>query len=508
MIKITKIKINKNMLKFELIYWIFITILMLFFNYISFEIEKNIRIVWFEVATIIAVVVNVLMIVLKNETIEFYKRFFIIALALGIIYCAIIPIGTANDEFSHILRTYEIVDKYTNFNFKNNSKFSKSFDVLENLKNDKFVNYSNYIEKFSEFNLNNEVKDFSEKYENTKLYSPLQYLPQVIGMSIANLFSDNIIILVIFSRLFGLLFWICICTYSIKIIPSRKTFFAILMLLPIHICTASCLSGDTVTNAMCMLFITILYKNLSENTKIDRKDKIIFIISGTMIALCKIVYLPFVFLVLLLTKENFDTKKENITFKTLVILISCIVGISWFLIGSLILSSSNTASIDQVKYILEDPLRYIFIMIQTYLNSGGNLIFQSTTGYELLCDSRVLVYQPVSYILSILIILGLFIKDEGEFANTNKLQKNFVWLVILGTIILITTAIYIQWTSMFEIGFPSVLGLQGRYFIPIYALLIFTINKFSIDLKKEQILNVNLIMQIIMFLLVSQAYIK
>lgn len=199
MIKITKIKINKNMLKFELIYWIFITILMLFFNYISFEIEKNIRIVWFEVATIIAVVVNVLMIVLKNETIEFYKRFFIIALALGIIYCAIIPIGTANDEFSHILRTYEIVDKYTNFNFKNNSKFSKSFDVLENLKNDKFVNYSNYIEKFSEFNLNNEVKDFSEKYENTKLYSPLQYLPQVIGMSIANLFSDNIIILVIFQ---------------------------------------------------------------------------------------------------------------------------------------------------------------------------------------------------------------------------------------------------------------------------------------------------------------------
>lgn len=500
------IKINKKIIKNEIIYWIYILISLLFFNYISFEIEKNRRIIMFVILILIALIFNIVMIVLKKKNIKFYKCFFILALILGITYCFAIPVGTANDEFSHILRIYEISEKYTKFKLNQNSMFPEGFNELLELKNNNQVTYSDFLNKSEKLNLNGKLMDFSEQYNNTKLYSPLQYLPQAIGMSIGNIFSDNIITITIFARIFGLLFWITICTYIIKILPSRKTFFTILMLLPIHICTVSAISGDTVTNAMCMLFIALIYKKMYEKNEISKKEKILLLISATMIALCKIVYLPIVFLILLLGKENFKDKKENILTKVVVILISCIVGVIWFLIGSLILSNSNSNSIEQVKFILQNPIKYIFIIIQTYLNTGSNLIFQSTTGYELLCDSRVLVYTPISYIYSILIIFGLFIKEEEDFVYIDKTKKGFVWLIIFGTILLITTAIYIQWTSMFEIGYSTVLGLQGRYFIPIYMLLIFTIDYFKLDIKKENIFSINIFLQIVIIFLIMQAY--
>lgn len=500
--------IKKDIIKQEFLYWSYVIISVLFFNYISFEIEKTRRIIMFVVIILVALIFNVIMLVFKKKEIKFYKKFFIIALILGVIYCAIIPVGTANDEYAHILRTYEISQKYTAFKFNQNSQFPEGFEVLLNLRNDKSINYSDYIAEYKNLNLEGGTKDFSKEYNNTKLYSPLQYLPQVIGMSIMNLFSNNIVEIVIGARIFGLLFWVCICTYAIKIIPLRKTFFAILMLLPIHICTVSAISGDTVTNSMSILFIAVLYKNLHEKSLMTKTDKILLIISSIMIALCKIVYLPFVFLILILDKEKFKSKKENITIKLLVILLSCIIGITWFLIGSFILSNSNTASMDQVKFILQNPFKYIFIMIQTYLNTGSNLIFQSTTGYELLCDSRVQVYTPISYIYSIILILGIFVKEDENIIQIDKRKKNFVCIIILGTIILITTAIYVQWTSMFEIGYPTVLGLQGRYFIPIYALFIFVIDYFKVDMKKEKIFTINMLLQLIIIFLIMQAYMK
>ena len=243
---------------------------------------------------------------------------------------------------------------------------------MRKVKNNKAVSYYNYIENYNELNISEEKRDFSNEYNNTKLYSPLQYLPQAIGMSIVDIFTDNIVILGLGARIFGLLFWIIVCTYCVKIIPNKKTFFMMLILLPIHICTASALSGDTVTNAMCLLFIALLYKNIYEKSKLSKKDKILFMISAIMVALCKIVYLPFVLLILLLGKDNFENKKDNIIFKILVIALSCIVGIAWFVIGSLTLSGNNSDSLEQVKFILQNPAKYVYIMMNTYLNSGGN----------------------------------------------------------------------------------------------------------------------------------------
>lgn len=504
-----KLNENKKTIFKKFLYWIFICIMMLFLRYVSFNAQADRKMIFFIGIFVIALIIDIILNVIKKQEIEFYKKFILISSIFGIIYCIVTPIGTANDEASHYLRIYEISEKYTSFSYEDNNKFPSTFSKLIEFKNNKNIGYNDYIENFSGFNINdNEQVDLGNEYMNTKIYSPLQYLPQTIGMMITKIFSKNVLTIGIVSRLFGLAFWIAICAYSLKIIPNKKTFFAVLILLPISLCSASCLSGDTVTNAMCILFLSIIYKKFYNKEKLDKKEKIILIISSCMIALCKVAYLPLIFLVLILNKENFENKKQYIRFSIVLILISCIIGLAWLYVGSNTLASNNSDSLNQVKFILENPLKYCLIMMQTYLNEGANYIFQLTTGYELLCDSRVLIYTPISYIISIILMLALLINEKESENKLGILRKVLIILILIGTILVISTAIYVQWTSMFEVGYPVILGIQGRYFIPIVALLIFLIDNIKINLEKEKLINGIILMQLPVIFLIMNAFVK
>ena len=67
---------------------------------------------------------------------------------------------------------------------------------------------------------------------------------------------------------------------------------------------------------------------------------------------------------------------------------------------------------------------------------------------------------------------------------------------MFGTGLLICTAIYIQWTSLWEVGRDSILGIQGRYFIPVVALLIFFVNKTKFETNPKTLINILIIMLI------------
>ena len=74
---------------------------------------------------------------------------------------------------------------------------------------------------------------------------------------------------------------------------------------PVAVSSLASMSPDAMTISMSYLFISYILKLLNEkDKKIDWKDKIILLILGMVIALCKIVYLPLAGLVLILPKEK------------------------------------------------------------------------------------------------------------------------------------------------------------------------------------------------------------
>lgn len=512
--------INWKFILKDILYWVFFAILVLFFNYAKFNAEtkdeaffyfniiekqKIAFIVWF----VFALILNIILHIIKNKKLKLYQTFIILAVFLGICFGLIIPLGQGSDETSHFIRIYEISRKYTTLKYEESTEFPRAFETLGQYQAQKEISYQNYIENYDKFLMDsNDKVDLRKQYWNTRLYSPIQYLPQVIGVTLGRVFSDNILVIGTLGRIFGFIAWVVVCAYAIKIIPNKKIFIVILCLLPINIFSAICLSGDTLTNAVTVLFISIIYRKVYLKESINVKDKLILLILGALIALCKIVYLPIIFLILLISKEHFKDKKNWIIFIISLIIVSCVVGLTWLMIGSNSLSDSNPASKKQVEYIFEDPIRYCLITIDTFMVRGVAYINQFMTGDNIVCQGRVQIYPIISYIIGIIVIISLFVDEGNKEIKISSLQKLIVCLVILVTCALICTALYIQWSSLFSIGGGMIDGIQGRYFIPVSMILIFVSNSIKISIRNKENLIVFLAMlQLLIMGLIMSSFI-
>lgn len=490
-------KINLKDIIFQVLYWLFaITIFLYFRNDVFAKVNNIIQISMI----ILTIGIDILLVVANRCKLETYKQFIILATVLGLFYFIVTPFGSGTDEVSHFLRVFKISQKYTNIRLEEDSMFPLAFSKLIDYKNnapEAIKKYDNYINEFEAFNMNSESKyDLIDEYWNIKLYAPIQYIPQALGVTIGRVISDNIIIIGMIGRFTGYIFWVSICTMAIKIVPNKKSFFMMLCLLPINIFSAICISGDTVTNAVCMLFIAIIYRKVYLKEKISKKENILLVILACLIALCKIVYLPLVTLVLLLKEENFENKKSWKKFIVLTILISTVISFAWLIVGSTTLVDSNSSSKYQIEFILKNPFEYCGIIIRTIAQKGDWFIFQLCTGNELMCHAKTTVYPIISYIISIVLVMSLFINEEEKELEVNTLRKLWVGLIILGTSLLIVTAIYIQWTSLFEVGKEIISGIQGRYFIPVVAILIFIVNKTKIETNKKCLFTIVILMQL------------
>lgn len=490
-------RLDKNFLISQILYWIFISVTIFYFREAVFETKILIKNILLVATLIMAVAIDIILVIFNNKKIEYHKQFIVLAIAFGIFYFLATPFPNGTDEGSHFLRVFKLSQKYTSLSFEEDSLFPPAFQKAMDYNNNRDMTYENYANEFEAFSMNSdERKDLIGYYWNIKLYSPIQYIPQIIGVTAGRVISDNVVIIGMCGRITGYIFWIMLCAYAIKIMPNKKLFLTILCLLPVNIFSAICISGDTVTNAVCTLFIAFIYRKVYLKEKITKKEQIIAIITACMIALCKIVYLPFVTLVLLLKYENFENKKDLRKFVIIVITLSVIVGIGWLVIGSMNLANSNEASGEQLKFILNHPFKYVLVILNTMTAKGAQFIYQLCTGDELMCHAKTTVYPIISYIYSIILFLSVFIEEMKEKIEVSLPRKIWIALIMVGTALLIVTAIYIQWTSLWEVGKDIILGIQGRYFIPVIALLIFFINKTKFETNPKILMNILIIMQL------------
>ena len=70
-----------------------------------------------------------------------------------------------------------------------------------------------------------------------------------------------------------------------------------------------------------------------------------------------------------------------------------------------------------------------------------------------------------------MLLIGKKLKEKDSKDIFNIIEKCFTFILILGTIGLMFTSLYMQWTS---VGAQVIDGIQGRYFIPLLYLLLTT----------------------------------
>lgn len=455
------------------------------------------------VSVFVVVIVSIVIFLKHDMTAE--KAFLYTVPIICIMFLVIMPMFKSHDEQRHWLRAYEISEGQFLTQIHDGKVESNLPKNVINPLNEywRYIDY-NDIKKATSVKLDNENRAFADM-SYVAVYTPIQYIPQAIGISIARLFTDRILIMTYAARIANLIVAMGLIYLAIKTTPIGKKIFLLSSMFPLTIEAFSSMSPDALTISISFLFVAYILKLVfGENNKVNRKDIVILSILSIIIAFCKIVYIPLVFLLFIIPKEKFKSKRNKLLIITLIIITALILNIGWLITanGYLSLSSEGTSG-GQVLNVLKHPIEYIKMFLYS-LNVNGQRYLTSLFGGELGWNEFSL-YFFVPYIFCALFVFTSS-TDKGIKDKFTLFPKILITLIILIIFALIFTSLYVQWTKP---GNVTIEGVQGRYFIPFIPLIGILLNSIKIEnnYKDENILKTicitTLVLQIYILLTIA-----
>lgn len=447
-------------------------------------------------------------------TIIYYKKnikieniFLMTVTPIAIMFLITMPTFKNHDELYHWYKSYELSIGKLTTGLENGVQGTKMPNAVGEILYSDWtkMNYGELREKF-QIKLNNDKVALLDS-GTSAVYSFVQYIPQATGITITRMFTDNVMLMTYGGRIANLAASILLIYFAIKLIPFGKKILLLVSYIPIAIEGFSSLSPDAMTISLSLFYIGyILYLAYDKDKKVEIKEKIILTISSIILALCKIVYIPLVALMLIIPKEKFVVKngknqKKKIINIFVIAGIAIILNLLWLAFSSRYLANFRDGdSKYQVIEALKNPIQYIQICLHS-LNINGQSYIASMFGMVLGWGELIQVYSIVPYVLFIMLIFATIVDDSIK-EKFELWQKIIITLVILAIIALIFTSLYVQWTT---VGSKSILGIQGRYFIPILplaAILIGSVIKVENKYKDENIIKTIAITGIIIQIIV------
>ena len=405
------------------------------------------------------------LLIFKEKIIKPEKVFLATIPVICIFYIICMPTFKNHDELLHWYRSYEVsIGKFMtgiDGDTLGTEMPSSIRDVSTN--NWKDITYGTVRDTL---NTKLEKDNKSLIYSETSaVYCGIQYIPQGVGIAIARIFTDKVLLLAYAGRLVNMIVAIVLLYFAIKNIPFGKNILLILSFIPILIEGISSLSPDSLTISLCIFFTSYVLKlTFDKNIKQITSKQLIFIsFLSIIIALCKIVYIPIVLLIFIIPKDKIQNKYAKLI---PIFIVACIANLLWLNVSRIYLAHFREGdSTIQVKSILLNPIEYIQICLNT-INLNLESYISTCFGEKIGWDELVHINYIVPYTLFILTLFVSF-NDNTIKNKFNKFQTITISLICLSIVALIFTSLYVQWTYCQS---TSIAGIQGRYFIPILPL--------------------------------------
>ena len=407
------------------------------------------------IASLVLFAVTVLLVILPVD-----ERIIMTVVLAGLAaaYLLICPLGMAPDERNHFYRAFEIA--HGNLTSRNLGADGGG-NVLPAA-----------LESFKDANA---VLDWNNTavltFPNTSLYSPVSYLPQAVGIKIAELFTDRAYYIFLGGRIAGAVVSIALSAVSIWLIPFGRKIMFMVMLFPLTLQEMISMAPDGFTISLAMfLFAYVLHLRYREG-KIRKMDYSVLAVICILLSLCKIVYVVLVLLVLLIPKEKFKHSKGKTIFNIAMLLSSVGVNLIWLSICSkyLIEFQPGVDTSAQILGILSNPFGYYMTVVRTLTEYGDFYINTMIGSYMGALNIKITAFVWVLYLV---VFVSMIAGSRERIPDIRKWDKYILFFVFLCCSALIVTSEYVQWTS---VGNSLIIGIQGRYFIPLITLLAFAV---------------------------------
>ncbi len=313
----------------------------------------------------------------------------------------------------------------------------------------------------------------------------IAHLPAGLMIAVARMFGAGFVVRYNLGRMMYLLVYAFVCYFAIKKIKSGKMIISTICLFPTILFIATNYAYDAWVLAFSVLGTSYFLSMLQEPDKdISVWDTIVMCLAFALAALPKLVYVLLMAIPFFAFKKWKNKKDFWKYYSILAIVFFAVFAI--FAITSLTkvsgagdLRGGNVNPVEQVKYILGNPIAYSKTLIKFLRNY---LAIQNMEGYI----SNFAYFGYGKWWPVFVMLLGITAVTDSNSELKFKIpfiMKALAVILFFGVSAVIATALYVDFTP---VAHQTILGCQPRYIIPLLAPFLLLVTGQRKELIKEK----------------------
>jgi uncharacterized membrane protein len=417
---------------------------------------------------------------------QLWKIYLCIATATVLALCFLMPPFEVNDEFQHFFRSYQVSNGIVIGRSQGDvaggylpaSLSHLVLDIVGSLQLYKLhpVIARPIWQTFGYLNIpldanSREFTDFSA----TVLYSPLGYLPQALGISIARLCGAGPLGCFYAARLLNGAFSILITAYALRIAPFARYALFCVGVLPTVLSLDGSVSQDATIISTIVLFLALCLRSYDRRYW-STSDALLAVLTGLVFAISKLAYAPILFLAFApnIVENEFFERKWMLP--SLIVILCMAASLLWIIVSHslMVWHQYNNYPDRQLIFVITHPIYFLAVLL-TDLNTFWLLYLGSATTMFVGWPPEIaLPLYCFVFILFDFLILPL-VEDRGD----NLSKKRLIYLTLLLILVCVFGVLFLLYLSYEPVGGTKIEEAQGRHFIPVLPLALIALSIFS-----------------------------
>lgn len=406
------------------------------------------------------------------------RNVLLVLLIFGVLFSITTPILDTPDEQSHFSKSLMMSNGDFFVSTPQGNAISTSYGDI----------YDNIRHTLADTTLHNQPISSDTEYSQlgaTMLFTG--YLPQGLGLAISKLFHFNILPAFYFGRILNVIFYAILAWLAVKTAKKFQLFLAVISMMPMALYISGSYNPDATLYGLSLILVSyFINMYFDRRKKITYKEILIFAAICVLISMKKYNYAPFLFLLLFIPKERFSSTKTKYLGLLLTFAIIAAVILAMFSITTTALSGSSDALVeggindvganvyDQLKFMIANKGAVVSMLITQLIEIfGGTLSQLFTFGW---LSYSMPSFITIVYFSFIAVVAFCYTRFEHEepltFGNTRISVGSRIGILFI--MLAITVISYLMmYLASTPVGLLEIWGMQGRYLVPVFALLPF-----------------------------------
>ncbi len=310
-------------------------------------------------------------------------------------------------------------------------------------------------------------------FENTVLYSPVNYLPQLVVFWFARALSAPVVATLFIARLVSGLVWAALVTSSVALMRRWRWLWAVAVLVPTALAQGPSLSADSVVLGVVAVALAYAFRLAHAGEPLRRLQIARLAVLGLALGLLKFpIPLVTVAVVLIVWPLLGRGRPRSVVAATL--LAPCFAAAAWWnvTINAYFLPYRNTVFNAPLRMNINQHAQVHYVL--THVIDMPALFWHTFTAGRLFqVDGLVGIYGThfFSGWISIpwLILVAALALTYDERAGPSRRTRAALAALLVVSFVVTAFALYTTWDG---VGAPIIEGIQGRYFTPLLVLFI------------------------------------